>query len=303
MPPTRCRPTVSRSSQNAGVVIRSCSRAPLPLSTLRGITTSAPDDWKLSTIGWIFSVAIAFLGISAFTFGRWLEAAGPRKAMFASACCFAGGFFVAALGVTVFVEIADDMTEADGQSFDRQVLSLMRPYADDPGRPWGPWWLKEAAADLTSLGGISVLGLFALIVVLFLLSQRKWLSSLLLVLGLTGGVMLSEGLKAVFERARPPAAMQAVETINASFPSGHALLSTVFYLSVAVMLTRAFPRERFKVFVLGVGILLALLVGLTRIYLGAHWATDVFAGWAGVAAREFYEVDDPGKRAVPTVSF
>ncbi|MEI6814171.1 MAG: OFA family MFS transporter [bacterium] len=71
----------------------------LPLSTLRGITASAPDDWKLSTIGWIFSVAIAFLGISAFTFGRWLEAAGPRKAMFASACCFAGGFFVAALGV------------------------------------------------------------------------------------------------------------------------------------------------------------------------------------------------------------
>ena len=188
--------------------------------------------------------------------------------------------FVAALGVTAFVEIADDMTEADGQSFDRQVLSLMRPYADDPGRPWGPWWLKEAAADLTSLGGISVLGLFALIVVLFLLSQRKWLSSLLLVLGLTGGVMLSEGLKAVFERERPPQALQAVETINASFPSGHALLATVFYLSVAVMLTRAFPRRRFKIFVLGVGMVMALLVGLTRIYLGAHWATDVFAGWA-----------------------
>ena len=129
-----------------------------------------------------------------------------------------------------------------------------------------------------------MLGLFALIVIVFLLSQRKWLSSLLLVVGLAGGVALSEGLKAVFERARPPAAMQAVETINASFPSGHALLSTVFYLSVAVMLTRAFPRERFKVFVLGVGILLALLVGLTRIYLGAHWATDVFAGWAVGAA-------------------
>ena len=92
--------------------------------------------------------------------------------------------------------------------------------------------------------------------------------------------MLSEGLKAVFERERPPQLMQAVETINASFPSGHALLSTVFYLSVAVMLTRAFPRRRFKLFVLGVGVLMAVLVGLTRIYLGAHWATDVFAGWA-----------------------
>jgi undecaprenyl-diphosphatase len=188
--------------------------------------------------------------------------------------------FVAALGVMTFIEIADDMTEADGQAFDQQVLALLRPYADDPGRPWGPWWLKEAAADITSLGGISVLGLFALIVIVFLLSQRKWLSSLLLALGLVGGVMLSEGLKAVFERERPPQLMQAVETINASFPSGHALLATVFYLSIAVMLTRAFPRQRFKIFVLGVGILMALLVGLTRIYLGAHWATDVFAGWA-----------------------
>ncbi|NBB63357.1 phosphatase PAP2 family protein [Pseudomonas sp. ODNR1LW] len=188
--------------------------------------------------------------------------------------------FVAALGVMTFIEIADDMTEADGQAFDQQVLALLRPYADDPGRPWGPWWLKEAAADITSLGGISVLGLFALIVIVFLLSHRKWLSSLLLALGLAGGVMLSEGLKAVFERERPPQLMQAVQTINASFPSGHALLATVFYLSVAVMLTRAFPRRRFKIFVLGVGMVMALLVGLTRIYLGAHWATDVFAGWA-----------------------
>jgi len=71
----------------------------LPLSTLVGMGKSAPGDWKLSTIGWIFSTAIAVLGLSAFTFGRWLEDAGPRKAMFAAAVCFAGGFFVAALGV------------------------------------------------------------------------------------------------------------------------------------------------------------------------------------------------------------
>ena len=71
----------------------------LPLSTLVGIDKPAPADWKLSTIGWIFSTAIVFLGLSAFTFGRWLEAAGPRKAMFASAVCFGGGFMVGALGV------------------------------------------------------------------------------------------------------------------------------------------------------------------------------------------------------------
>ncbi len=71
----------------------------LPLSTLVGIDKAAPTDWKLSTIGWIFSTAIVFLGLSAFTFGRWLEEAGPRKAMFCAAVCFAGGFCVAALGV------------------------------------------------------------------------------------------------------------------------------------------------------------------------------------------------------------
>jgi len=195
-----------------------------------------------------------------------------------------GALLIVALGVMTFVEVADDMTEADGQAFDHAVLALLRPFADDPGRPWGPWWLKEAAADLTSLGGISVLGLFAIVAIVFLLIQRKWLSSTLLVFGLLGGVMLSEGLKAVFERERPPVAYQAVETINASFPSGHALLSAVFYLSLAVMLTRAFPERRFKAYVLGVGILMTVVVGTTRIYLGAHWATDVFAGWSVGAA-------------------
>ena len=71
----------------------------LPLSRAIGLSESAPGDWKLSTIGWVFSIAIVCLGLSAFTFGRWLEGAGPRKAMFASASCFGGGFVVGALGV------------------------------------------------------------------------------------------------------------------------------------------------------------------------------------------------------------
>lgn len=192
--------------------------------------------------------------------------------------------FIVAIGVMTFVEVADDMTEADGQAFDWSVLQFLRPYPEDPGRAWGPWWMKEAAADLTSLGGISVLGLFAVIAIVFLILQRKRLSALLLIIGLAGGVALSEGLKALFERERPPAIYQAVETINASFPSGHALLSAVFYLTLGVMLTRAFPQRRLKAYALGVGVLLTVTVGLTRIYLGAHWASDVFAGWSVGAA-------------------
>ncbi|SAK45699.1 L-lactate MFS transporter [Caballeronia ptereochthonis] len=70
-----------------------------PLTKVIGITQSAPDDWSLTTLGWIFSLAIAFLGLSAAFAGKWLEKVGPRRTMFTAACCFGGGFLVAALGV------------------------------------------------------------------------------------------------------------------------------------------------------------------------------------------------------------
>lgn len=70
-----------------------------PLTRVIGIQRPAAGDWKLTTLGWIFSLAIVVLGLSAAVFGKWLERVGPRKAMLASACCFAGGFFVSALGV------------------------------------------------------------------------------------------------------------------------------------------------------------------------------------------------------------
>ena len=206
-----------------------------------------------------------------------------RRALTVARAEFAalGALAIVTLGIMTFVEIADDMTEADGQAFDQMVLHWMQPVA---GHPRGPWWLHEAAADITSLGGIAVLTLFAVVALGMLLILRKRLSAVLLVIGLAGGVSLSEGLKAMFERERPPAAFQAVETLNASFPSGHALLSTVFYLTVAVMMTRAFPKRRLKAYVLGVGMVFALMVGLTRVYLGAHWASDVMAGWCVGAA-------------------
>jgi MFS family permease len=73
----------------------------LPLTKLIGITKSAPDDWKLTDLGWIFSIAIFFLGASAAVLGRWVEEGGPRRAMVAAALCFAGGFLVSAFGVSV----------------------------------------------------------------------------------------------------------------------------------------------------------------------------------------------------------
>ena len=71
----------------------------LPMTKLLGITESTPDDWKLTDLGWIFSIAMVFLGISAAVFGRWVEEGGPRRAMFTAGCLWAGGFFLSAIGV------------------------------------------------------------------------------------------------------------------------------------------------------------------------------------------------------------
>ena len=73
----------------------------LPMTKLIGISESAPDDWKLTELGWIFSLAIFFLGVSSAVFGRWVEEGGPRKAMFTAACCWAGGFLISAFGVSI----------------------------------------------------------------------------------------------------------------------------------------------------------------------------------------------------------
>ena len=70
----------------------------LPMTKLLGITQSAPADWKLTDLGWIFSIAIVFLGLSAAVFGRWVEEGGPRRAMFTAALCFGGGFLLSAAG-------------------------------------------------------------------------------------------------------------------------------------------------------------------------------------------------------------
>jgi MFS family permease len=73
----------------------------LPMTKLLGIAKSAPGDWHLTDLGWIFSLGIVFLGVSAAVFGRWVEEGGPRRAMFTAALCFGGGFLISALGVYV----------------------------------------------------------------------------------------------------------------------------------------------------------------------------------------------------------
>jgi undecaprenyl-diphosphatase len=182
-----------------------------------------------------------------------------------------------------FVALADEILEQETQSFDEAVVRAMRR-ADDPAVPIGPSWLRGAALDVTALGGVTVLTLVTLAVCGFLALVGHF-RSMLLVLGSTvGGAVLNSTLKALFSRPRPAVVPHLAEVHSASFPSGHAMLSAIVYLTLGVLMAQLSESRWLKVYVLGVAVLLSFLVGLTRVFLGVHYLTDVLGGWmAGLA--------------------
>lgn len=190
---------------------------------------------------------------------------------------------VLATGLLVALDITEDMVEGETHAFDLRVLQALRA----PGEPHvliGPNWLHIGAVDITSLGSVAVLGLIVILAVALMLSLRRRSEAVMLLVGAVGGVEISQGLKHVFERPRPDLVYRAVEAANASFPSGHAMLSAVVYLTLGVLAARFASRRRVKVLIMASAVLLTLLVGCSRIYLGVHWTTDVLAGWSLGAA-------------------
>src|SRR5690349_16744372 len=115
----------------------------LPMTKLIGITQSAPDDWKLTELGWIFSLAIFFLGVSAALLGRWVEEGGPRRAMFTSGLCWAGGFLVSAAGVyehsiwVIYLGYGVLGGFGLGIGYISPVSTLIRWFPDRPGMATG----------------------------------------------------------------------------------------------------------------------------------------------------------------------
>ncbi len=164
---------------------------------------------------------------------------------------------------------------------ERDILLALREPAD-PADPIGPAWLDRLAVDITTLGGHAVLTLLVLNVLVCLLLVRRRAAALLLAGSTAGAMIINHVAKAGFERARPDVVPHLVEVSTASFPSGHALLSTSIYLTLAALLGRQVPALRH--YLMGLAIGLSLLVGASRVYLGVHWPTDVLAGWAVGAA-------------------
>lgn len=190
---------------------------------------------------------------------------------------------IAALGALAFKMIADEALEGDTHAFDTSILMALRE-PGDAENPIGPDWLADVMADVTALGGNAVLTLLVVGVVVYPLSVGKRGTALLVGGAVGSGAILSTFLKLGFDRPRPDLVAHLSHAYSSSFPSGHAMLSAVTYLTLGVLLARAHERRRTKIIVMTYGVTLTVLIGLSRIYLGVHWPTDVMAGWALGAA-------------------
>lgn len=214
---------------------------------------------------------------SVFDASRWALKWRPPELNTLIGFLFASGFAFA------FARIANEMAEGETRAFDLAILlALRRP--GDITHPVGPWWLEAAMIGVTSLGGWTVLTLITCFVVAYLLITGRRASALLVFGSVAGGSLLSSALKIGFARPRPDLVDHLVNVSSASFPSGHAMLSAAIYLTLGALLARTEARRSVRGFLFGVAMFLTLIIGVSRVYLGVHYPTDVLAGWSMGAA-------------------
>ena len=178
----------------------------------------------------------------------------------------------------VFLKLASEVMEGETLGFDKRIVLAFRK-ADDLSRPIGPAWIESSLLDITALGGPTVITLVVLAVVGFLTFQARYRSAVAIVLTAASGEVLNSALKSLFMRPRPDVVPHLRAAFETSFPSGHAMQSAIIYLTLGAMLMRLSERRLTKIYCCTVAMLATFLVGLSRVYLGVHYPTDVLAGW------------------------
>lgn len=185
----------------------------------------------------------------------------------------------AAIAAVIFLAIAAAVSAGLTQGFDAWGLLAMRNPAD-ASQPFGPAWLQETGRDFTALGSNGVLAALVLAGSGFLALARRRAGALFLLTSFWGALVLETVVKHWYARPRPDLVPHAARVFTASFPSGHASVSAAACLASALLLAHLRPDPGFRDFSVFVAICLVVLIGLSRVYLGLHWPTDIFSGWA-----------------------
>ncbi len=189
----------------------------------------------------------------------------------------------AILAACCFLGLAAAVVGGETDRFDEGVLLAFRN-ATDHDDPIGSARVEEMARDVTGLGGTAVLGLTTMVVVGFFLLQRKWHLAIYVAAAVAGGAVMSSVLKAFFDRPRPDLVAHGQQVFTASFPSGHSMLSAVTFLTLGALLAGAQKERAMRRYVLAIAVFVTFSVGVSRVYLGVHWPTDVLGGWTAGAA-------------------
>lgn len=187
--------------------------------------------------------------------------------------------FLAVLGIGFgLVKLGSEVAHGDTFAIDKAILTGLRQ-AGDTALPIAPQWVTDAMIDITALGGVTVLTLVTLFAVGFLIASGKYRAGLFVGASVGAGALMAKGLKAIFTRARPEIVEHLVPVNSASFPSGHAMSSALVYLTLAMLVARTRPSRGVRVYLISCAIMLTLIIGCSRVYLGVHWPSDVIAGW------------------------
>jgi undecaprenyl-diphosphatase len=191
--------------------------------------------------------------------------------------------FGAAGAVWAFLNIASEVGEGETLAIDKRILLALRN-PRDLSDPIGSRSFEEAMRDVTGLGGVTVIILVTVVGVLAFWAHRKrWHAGLLAATVLLADAS-SELLKQLYGRPRPDLVPHGSYVYSASFPSGHSTLSAATFLTLAMLIASLEPNRATKIMVFVLAFILLLAVGVSRVYLGVHWPSDVLAGWCLGAA-------------------